>query len=145
MATAAERIGVNARMQVVDSSAYEERVASGDFDLAYRFYIPSDRPGAEQVRMWGSARLNPENDGNRFGIDNPAVDHFLQRLTDAETEAERDMALRLLDRALQWGYYVVPSYQDKQWRYAYRSDKLARPDAPLPLLGDGTQFWWCQQ
>ena len=139
-----ERIGVEARMQVVDASAFEERVNSGDFDLAYRFYVPSERPGAEQVRMWGSARLNPASGGNRFGIDNPAIDHFLKQLMAAETEAERAFALRMLDRTLQWGYYVVPSYQDKQWRYAYRSGKLARPDR-VPELGDGTKFWWCQQ
>lgn len=139
-----EKLGVRARLQVVDSAAYEARMADQDFDLAYRFYIPSSRPGEDQIRQWGSAELNPARGGNRFGIDDPAIDHFLTLLQEAETEAERTFALRLLDRALQWGHYAVPSYQDKGFRYAYWTEKLS-PPASLPAVGRGLEFWWCRQ
>lgn len=138
-----ERLGVRARLQVVDSAAYEARLADRDFEIAYRFYIPMERPGAEQIRLWGSAALNPEKNGNRFGIASLAVDHFLTRLRDAEGEAERHLALRLLDRSLQWGHYAVPSYQDRQWRFAYWRERLMPPETK-PAQGDGRQFWWCR-
>ena len=137
-----EKLGVRARLQVIDSAAYQDRMASGDFDVAYRFYIPSERPGAEQIRLWGGPALNPDTNGNRFGIDSPAVNHFLLKLQAAKTEVERTFALRLLDRALQWGHYAVPAYQDKQWRFAYWSERI-KPPARSPAQGDGMEFWQC--
>ncbi|MBL4603935.1 MAG: ABC transporter substrate-binding protein [Emcibacteraceae bacterium] len=140
-----EKIGVRSKLQIVDSSAFEKRIKESDFDAAYRFYIPSPRPGQEQVRLWGSVKMNPEKEGgNTFGINSPAVDHFLKLLQVAKTDDDKAFALRLLDRALQNGHYAVPSYQDRQWRYAYWSERLVPASKP-PEYGSGMEFLWCKE
>lgn len=136
------RIGIDARLQVTDAASYQARLADGDFEIVYRFYIPSVIPGREQMRLWGSAAVHPDG-GNKLGIDNPAVDHFLTELVAAPDHAARARAARLLDRALQWGHYAVPGFQSRHRRYAYQTDKVV-PVPAVPGRASTLDFWWCR-
>ncbi len=135
------RIGIDARLRVTDPASYQAKLAKGDFELIYRFYIPSGIPGRDQVRLWGGAAIHPDG-GNGLGIDNPAVDHFLGKLVAAPDRAARVRAARLLDRALQWGHYAVPGFQSRHRRYAYHADRVV-PLPPRPGRGAALNFWWC--
>ncbi len=136
------RLGIEARLRIADPASYQSRLADGDFEVVYRFYIPAQIPGREQLRLWGSADVHPDG-GNKLGIDNPAVDHFLTALVTAPDHAARVRAARLLDRALQWGHYAVPGFQSRHRRYAYRTDKVV-PLPEAPGYGSATDFWWCR-
>ena len=136
------RIGIDASLQVADPASYQARLAAGSFEVVYRFYIPAEIPGRDQVRLWGSGAIHPDG-GNRLGIDNPAIDHFLTELVAAPDRAARVRAARLLDRALQWGHYAVPGFQSRHRRYAYQSDKVA-PLPPVPRRDSAVNFWWCR-
>lgn len=144
------RLGIEARLRVVDPAAYQVKWYAGDFEMIYRFYIPSPIPGREQISLWGSKTirpatpLSPPDGGNPLGIDSPAIDSFLNRLVAAPERDARVRATRLLDRALQWGHYAVPGYQARHRYYAYNATRVV-PLPAAPGMGSPTDFWWCKQ
>lgn len=137
-----KRIGISVTLQRLDASTYASRYAEADFEMAYRFYIPAPDPGSEQIVLWGSPALQSDRNESVLGISDPAVDAALMKLKTAATPQERRLALRLLDRSLQWGIYAVPSYQSTQWTWAYWADRIT-PPARVPKFGGGTGYWTC--
>jgi len=137
------RAGIRPSLEVLDGAAFEERMKSRRFSVTYRFYVPPSVPGDEQMRMWGSSELTDSEKGNLIGLENEMVDHFLEKLTEAESQQQRIFYARLLDRALQWGEYVIPTFHDPFVRVAYW-DHLSPPPGQ-PSLGGGYDGWWCRQ
>ena len=137
-----KRVGISATLQRLDASTYASRYTEADFEMAYRFYIPDPDPGSEQTSLWGSPALQSDGKEPILGISDPAVDAALLKLEEATTPAERQLALRLLDRSLQWGAYAVPSYQSTQWTWAYWADRIT-PPARVPKFGGGAGYWTC--
>lgn len=143
----ARRAGIDAGFEVIDNAAYEARLKVRRFDIAYRFYIPPAIPGDEQLRMWGSPEAAPMRDGegNLSGLDDPMVDSFAAKLAAARTLEDKKLYAKLLDRALQWGFYVIPSFHDPNamGRVAYW-DRIERLEL-LPGSGTGKDAWWCKE
>lgn len=139
-----KRAGIRAGLEVIDNAAYEARLRDRRFDVAYRFYIPPPVPGEEQLRMWGSSKVQHDGQDNLIGLDNPMVDAFANRLAEVRTLDDKKLYARLLDRALQWGAYVIPSYYDPHamGRIAYW-DRFAMPSI-RPKSGTGAETWWCK-
>ncbi|ABS64751.1 extracellular solute-binding protein family 5 [Parvibaculum lavamentivorans DS-1] len=139
-----KRAGVDAGLEVLDNSAYEARLRERRFDIAYRFYIPPVSPGEEQLRMWGSPAVQRDGVENLIGLDSPMVDEFAEKLSETRTLDDKRLYARLLDRALQWGVYVIPSFYDPHamGRIAYW-DRFAMP-ATRPKSGTGAETWWCK-
>lgn len=139
----ANRAGIDAGLEVIDNAAYEARLKARRFDIAYRFYIPPVIPGEEQLRMWGAAGGGAEKD-NLIGLENPMIDSFARKLAEARTLEDKRLYAKVLDRALQWGNYAIPSFHDPyaMGRIAYW-DRFAMPDS-RPKSGIGDQSWWCK-
>ncbi|MEQ8265675.1 MAG: extracellular solute-binding protein [Parvibaculum sp.] len=139
-----KRAGIDAGLEVIDNAAYEARLRDRRFDIAYRFYIPPAIPGDEQLRMWGSPDVQRDGQDNLIGLESPVVDDFAAKLAEARTLDGKRLYARLLDRTLQWGTYVIPSYHDPHamGRIAYW-DRFALP-ARRPKSGTGAETWWCK-
>ncbi|MEQ9152206.1 MAG: extracellular solute-binding protein [Parvibaculaceae bacterium] len=143
----ARRAGIDAGFEVIDNAAYEARLKERRFDIAYRFYIPPAIPGDEQLRMWGSpeaAAAMRNTEDNLSGLEDTMVDAFATKLKEARTLEDKKLYAKLLDRALQWGFYVIPSFHDPNamGRVAYW-DRFERPEG-LPGNGTGGDSWWCK-
>lgn len=97
--------------------------------------------------MWGSPAFSELRFGsdNLIGLDDPMVDEFASKLVAARTLDDKLLYAKLLDRALQWGDYVIPSFHDPYslGRIAYW-DKFDMPDA-RPGSGTGAETWWCRE
>lgn len=137
------RAGIRPSLEVLDGAAFEARMKERRFDVSYRFYVPPSVPGDEQARMWGSPDLTGSEKGNLIGLTSEAADHFLKKLTEADSHQQRIFYARLLDRVLQWGEYVIPTFHDPFVRVAYW-DQLS-PSPGQPSLGGGYDGWWCRK
>jgi microcin C transport system substrate-binding protein len=136
------RVGIIPRFEVVDAATFAARTRARDFDLAYRFTIPPEWPGAEQRGAWSSEAARRDGSGNLVGIAHPAIDTLVDRLVAAPDRAALRTAARLLDRALQWQYLVVPGAYDPVRRLAV-SSAFAAPEQ-RPRTGYGDDAWWCR-
>ena len=67
------RLGIDARVRVVDSSQYINRLRTFDFDMIVAVWPQSTSPGNEQRDFWGSAAAKTPGTRNYAGIASPAV------------------------------------------------------------------------
>jgi peptide/nickel transport system substrate-binding protein len=134
------RIGVAARVKVVDSVQFERRRQRFEFDMMIASWPVSPSPGNEQIFRWGSPSAGREASFNFAGARSPAIDAMIEALLAAETPDAFAAAVRALDRVLLSGFYVVPLYHlPEQW-LAYNAG-LKRP-ARVPLFGPATELLW---
>jgi peptide/nickel transport system substrate-binding protein len=134
------RVGVAARVRLVDSVQYERRRQRFDFDMMIASWPVSPSPGNEQFFRWGSASADREGSFNFAGVRSRAVDGMIQTLLGAEERDDFAAAVRALDRILLSGFYVVPLYHlPTQW---IAHDTSVKRPAEVPLLGPMIELWW---
>jgi peptide/nickel transport system substrate-binding protein len=139
------RIGVSAKVRLVDEVQYQRRRQKFDFDMMLGSWLASASPGNEQRSRWGSTSAGQESSFNLAGVQSPAVDAMINALLAAKTDAEFVAAVRAYDRVLLSGFYIVPLFHAQdQWIAA--SSKLARP-RNLPRYGPASggatlDTWW---
>ena len=136
-----ERLGIDVSVRVVDSSQYQERENTFDFDVIVDSFRQSNSPGNEQRDFWGSQAAKTPGSRNTIGIQNPAVDDLIDQIVFAKDRDELVAAARALDRVLLRNHYVVPQWYSPAQRIAYW-DKYDHPQ-PLPSRAVGlTEVWW---
>jgi microcin C transport system substrate-binding protein len=134
------RLGADVEVRTVDTPQYQYRLSTFDFDvIMYRWGV-SLSPGNEQAYYWGSAAASQDGTRNYAGVQVPAVDALIERMTQERERESFVHTVRALDRVLLWGHWFVPLYHMNEDRIAYW-DKFGRPDI-TPLYGIVTEAWW---
>ena len=136
-----ERLGIKASVRTVDTSQYQRRHDTFDFDIIVSTFAQSLSPGNEQRDFWGSAAASKEGSHNLIGIKSPAIDTLIERIVLAKDRSDLAAATRALDRVLLWNHYVVP-----QWRAPFDRmaiwDMFGRPDKLPSQSAAFLQVWW---
>jgi peptide/nickel transport system substrate-binding protein len=144
-AASLKRIGVEARVRLVDEVQYQRRRQKFDFDMMPGQWIASASPGNEQRMRWGSASAHQEASYNLCGASSPALDALIAALLAAKTREDFVTAVRAYDRVLLSGFYIVPFYHAPNQWIAHASD-LKRPERPphysAPLYSPTLESWW---
>ncbi|RMF09453.1 MAG: ABC transporter substrate-binding protein [Alphaproteobacteria bacterium] len=136
-----KRLGIRAKLRLIDSSQYRARLDSFDFDIIVGVFPQSESPGNEQRDFWGSAAADKHGSRNLIGIKNPAIDKLIDMIIFARDREELVTLTRALDRVLLWHHFVVPQWFSPNARIAYWN-KFSRPD-PLPAQAVAfTRVWW---
>lgn len=135
-----KRLGIDARIRVVDPAQYQNRTDDFDFDMVTDIWGQSSSPGNEQRDFWGSAAADVPGSRNTIGIKDPVVDAMIDAIIRAESRDALETACRALDRVLLWGFYLVPQFTDNGYRMAWW-DKFGQP-AKLPTEGPDLFAWW---
>ena len=147
-AASLERIGVKARVRLVDEVQYQRRRQKFDFDMMPGLWLASASPGNEQRTRWGSASATQEASFNLAGAHSPAIDGLIDAMLAATTPEDFKAAARALDRVLLSGFYIVPLFHAPDQWFAY-SSKLAFPKTTArfatPLFGSTLDTWWRKQ
>jgi microcin C transport system substrate-binding protein len=134
------RLGIEARVRVVDSSQYVNRLREFDFDMIVAVWPQSTSPGNEQRDFWGSAAAKAPGSRNYAGVAHPAVDALIESLIAAPDRESLVTRTRALDRVLLWSHLVVPNWHSPVDRIVFW-DKFGYPEPP-PLQGTSTDWWW---
>jgi peptide/nickel transport system substrate-binding protein len=139
------RIGVDARVRLVDEVQYQRRRQKFDFDMMPGQWIASASPGNEQRMRWGSASAMQEASYNLAGASSPAIDAMIVALLSAKSREDFVTAVRAFDRVLLSGFYIVPFYHSRNQWIAHSSD-LKRPDRipryATPIFNATLDSWW---
>lgn len=147
-AASLQRIGVDARVRLVDEVQYQRRRQKFDFDMMLGQWIASASPGNEQRMRWGSASANQEASFNLAGAASPAIDALIAALLAATSHDDFITAVRAYDRVLLSGFYVVPLYHASDQWLAHSTD-IARPARlpryASPMFSPTLESWWRQR
>ncbi|MDF1722785.1 MAG: extracellular solute-binding protein [Minwuia sp.] len=135
-----KRLGVMVNARTVDSSQYERRRQSFDYDMIVNHWYQSLSPGSEQWYYWGQAAADQPGSRNYAGVRLQVVDDLVAAMTAAVGRDDLRAATRALDRVLRSGHYVVPLYWQPTTRMAV-SAGLRRPET-VPVYGPLLTSWW---
>ncbi len=134
------RLGIDARVRLVDQSQYINRLRSYDFEIVVGSFGQSDSPGNEQRSYWGSAAADQPGNRNYAGIKDPAVDELIELVITAPDREALVTRTRALDRVLLHNYLVIPNWHLKVDRLAFW-DKFSWPEV-IPRNGTSVNYWW---
>ena len=135
-----QRLGIDARVRLVDESQYINRLRSYDFDMAMLVWGQSESPGNEQSSYWGSAAADTPGTRNYAGVKDEVVDALIEALITAPDRESLVARTQALDRALLWGFYVIPAWHLSADRVLFW-DKFGFPEPPEPI-GAQLDTWW---
>lgn len=134
------KLGIAARVRVVDSAQYQQRIKSYDYDMIQTRWPSSLSPGNEQIFRWSSSMADRDGTFNFAGVKNPAADAMIEAMLAARQQAEFVSAVRALDRVLLSGHYVLPLFHlPKQWVGSWTN--LRQPEK-TSLFGYQLDTWW---
>ena len=136
-----KRLGIQARIRIVDVSNFKRRQDSFDFDIVIRRIAQPLTPGLEQRNYFGSEFAGVPGSFNIGGVKNPAVDALIENVVAAKTRPALITAVRALDRVIMWNRYLVTQWYKGAHNVAYWN-KFGRP-ATSPKYDMGVlDTWW---
>lgn len=139
-----KKLGINAKIRMVDTSQYINRIREFKFDMIVYSIGQSLSPGTEQVNFWHSSSANAPGSRNLMGINNPVIDSLVEQLIKADSRESLIAHAHALDRVLLHNHYVIPHWHINHHRLAYW-DKFDRPsNSPRYDIGFeiGLMSWW---
>lgn len=135
-----KKLGIQVTVRTVDSAQYQHRLQNFDFDMIVHFWGHSLSPGIEQHLYWASAFADIPS-RNYAGIRSKAIDAVCARIGEAHTREELCVLIRVLDRLLRHGAYVIPLFHRTKEAIAYWKHIQHPPFNPA--LGLPTIYsWW---
>lgn len=137
-----QKVGIDARVRIVDAAQMKVRLDDFDFDLAVYVLPQTATPGQEQRLYFHSSQAQVKGSRNLSGIQDPVVDAMLDAISRARSMPELIAASRALDRVLLWNYYTIPHWYLDHYRVAYWN-RFGQPAQPA-RLSLALQTWWKQ-
>lgn len=138
---ALRKIGVTARLRIVDMTQYLNRTNNFDYDMITVRLGQTGSPGNEQRDYWTTKAADTPGSRNFSGIKSPLIDGLVDKVIFATDRDELVASTRALDRVLLWNYYVIPQFtRDVQW-LAYWN-KFGIPEKQPDYLGADVESWW---
>jgi len=135
-----ERLGVRAKVRLVDPSQFEARVRKFDFDMTTLVIAQALSPGNEQRNYWGSRAARTSGSNNWLGVQDKAVDELIELVISAPDRKSLVARTRALDRVLLWHHYVIPQWHIPAQRLVFWN-KFGRAGKPT-LSGEDYFNWW---
>ncbi len=136
-----ERLGIEAKIRIVDVANFKVRTDNHDFDIIVRRYVQPLTPGIEQRNFYGSAGADVAGSFNIGGIKDPAVDALIEKVIAARSRKSLIAAVRALDRVLMWNNYTVPQWYKGAHHLAYWN-KFDRPPGKPRFARGVVDTWW---
>ena len=137
-----ERMGIAARLDMVDPAQAQERQKRFDYDITPGRLVLSLSPSVELRTLFGSEGAAAEGSLNLSGVADPVVDALIEQIIAAGTREEMAVRVRALDRVLRAMHIWVPNwYKGTHWVAHW--DVFGIPEKPAYARGD-TWWWWDQ-
>ena len=138
-----KKMGVIVRVSRMEHALYWKKVMMGyDFDSIFFSYGGTQAPGSELYGRWHSDGVKTPNTLNFPGVNSRLMDQlalWIPTIFDKKTYVG---AIRLLDRALQKGKYVVPLFYSPVVWVAFW-DRFGMPSYD-PRIGLRVVSWWAK-
>ncbi len=135
-----QRLGIKMDIRMLDSTSFQERKKSYDYDMISVFWQNSLSPGTEQVAYWSCQAAKEIARFNYAGICNPALDHYAGKIADAKTYSELITYAQSIDRILLSEHIFIPLFY-KDVDYIAHTKNIKHPET-TPTYGAVVEGWW---
>jgi microcin C transport system substrate-binding protein len=139
------KLGIDAKSRIVDAAQYKSRTENFDFDVITAAFGGAPTPGVELRVFFSSKAAATPGSRNMCGVSDPVVDALVEKIANAQSRAELNVAARALDRVMRAAHYWIPMWYRDQALLAYW-DAFSRPNRQ-PKLGTGAPdtWWWDEE
>jgi len=136
------KLGIAVTIRALDGDQIQSRKQRFDFEvlIGSSGFNNSLSPGIEQIGRWGSAAAEAEGSFNLAGVADPAVDAAIEAMLNARAKDDYVAAVRVLDRLLISGGYMVPMQHNTEQWIAYW--KYMEHPQKTPIFGYQLPTWW---
>jgi microcin C transport system substrate-binding protein len=134
-------LGVNASIRTVDEAQYQSRTESYDYDVVSSRFMAGLTPGDGLRIFFGSESASRPGTFNMSGVASPEIDALIDKVVEAKTRADLDVAGRALDRVLRAEQFWVPNWHKGSHWLAYW-DTFSRPDVKPKYDRGILDTWW---
>lgn len=136
------KIGIDVSIRTLDDTQMQQRKQRFDFEVVIGStgFSGTLSPGIEQLGRWGSEARDQPGSFNLAGVADPAIDAAIDAMLNAPGKDDFVAAVRVLDRLLISGAYMVPMQHNTQQFLAYWKN-LDHP-ATTPIYGYQFPTWW---
>ncbi|MFO8126800.1 extracellular solute-binding protein [Yoonia sp.] len=134
-----KRLGVDAKLERVDTAQFIERRRTGAFDIVNASLGQGYEPGQQLAQFFGSEAAE-DSSRNPMRLKSPAVDRLIDDIVVAETLEDLKIRTRALDRVLRAERFWIPQWQKGVHTVAYY-DMYRFAEIP-PLALSPLDNWW---
>jgi microcin C transport system substrate-binding protein len=138
------KLGIQGRIKLVDSSQYQKRQESFDYDISIEVIAQSSAPGNELTNFWHSSMADVRGSRNIMGVEDPVIDKLVNKVIRAQDYEELLAATMALDRVLQWNFFLIPNWHSREFRIVYW-DKFGRPQIQPKYDLGYIDTWWSDE
>ncbi len=136
------RIGVEIQIQALDQVQFVNRLRAFDYDLTMSQLLQTTNPSNEQRHYFSSRSADEPNMRNYAGIKSQAVDALIEKIVSPDSRESQIAHVRVLDRLLQNGYYVIPTGYNQTNRVAWWQHIIVPPHGKIPQGERVDVFSW---
>lgn len=134
------RLGVDAKLERVDTAQYIDRRRTGDFDMVNHTMTQGFEPGIG-LKQWFHSSTADDSSRNLMRLRDPAIDRLIDHVIEAQTLEDMTTASHALDRALRaYGFWVPQWFKDVHTVAYY--DMYRHPETLPPFALGELSFWW---
>ena len=134
-------IGVNATIRTVDEAQYQDRQKNYDYDVISSRFMSGLAPGDGLRIFFGSSSANRPGTYNMSGVASPEIDALIDKVVEAKSRDELNVAGRALDRVLRAEQFWVPNWH-KGSHWVAHWDKFGRPPIKPKYDRGILDTWW---
>jgi microcin C transport system substrate-binding protein len=134
-------LGINASIRTVDEAQYQARMESYDFDVISSRFMAGLTPGDGLRIFFGSESANRPGTFNMSGVASPEIDALIDKVVEAKTRADLEVAGRALDRVLRAEQFWVPNWH-KASHWIAHWDKFGNPPVKPKYDRGIVDTWW---
>lgn len=134
-------IGINASIRTVDEAQYQDRSKNYDYDVISSRFMAGLTPGDGLRIFFGSASAKNPGTYNMSGVASPEIDALIDKIVEARSREQLNIAGRALDRVLRAEEFWVPNWHKSSYWVAYW-DKFGRPEIKPKYDRGIVDTWW---
>ncbi|MFN7662242.1 MAG: extracellular solute-binding protein, partial [Alphaproteobacteria bacterium] len=135
-----KNLGIKALVRVIDEAQYERRKIEFDFDMIYHLWAGTRSPGNELINYISSKAADMQGSRNYPGIRDFVIDELIQNIIQSKDRTVLVTNVKVLDRILMAGHYVLPLFHLTKDMVAYKNS-LAHP-LIQPVMESRIESWW---
>ena len=134
-------IGVNASIRTVDEAQFQERQKNYDYDIITSRFMAGLTPGDSLRVFFGSESAQKPGTYNMSGVASPVIDGLIDKVVEAGSRGQLNVAGQALDRVLRSEAFWVPNWYKTSYWVAYW-DKFGRPETKPKYDRGIVDTWW---
>lgn len=134
-------LGVDATIRTVDDAQYQRKQENYDYDIISSRFSAGMTPGDALRIFFGSASASKPGTYNMSGVASPEIDALIDKVVEAKSRSELEVAGRALDRVLRAEQFWVPNWHKGSFWVAYW-DRFGRPQIKPKYDRGFLDTWW---